>query len=87
MRKRRVVSSPEISGGEPAFYGTRIPVVHVSSLSRKGISESEILQDFPHLSAEDLAYARRLESAGKANKAANRLIFERMLPENVRVQH
>jgi uncharacterized protein (DUF433 family) len=87
MRKRRVVSSPEISGGEPAFCANRIPVGHVSSLLRKGISESEILEDFPHLSAEDLAYAQRLESAGKGNKAADRLTFERMIPENVRVQH
>jgi Protein of unknown function (DUF433) len=62
------------------------PVGHVLSLLRKGISESEVLEHFPHLSAEDLAYGRRLESAGKVNKAANRLTFKRMLPENVGVQ-
>lgn len=61
--------------------GTRIPVEYVKSLLRKDISESEILEDFPQLSAEDLAYVRCVESAGKGNKVAKRLIFKQILLE------
>jgi uncharacterized protein (DUF433 family) len=56
--RRRIVSSPDVLGGEPVFRGTRIPVQHVASLFRKGVRENEIAEDFPALSSRDLAYAR-----------------------------
>jgi uncharacterized protein (DUF433 family) len=56
--RRRIVSSPEILGGEPVFRGTRIPLQHVASLFRKGVPEQQIDEDFPSLSERDLAYAR-----------------------------
>jgi uncharacterized protein (DUF433 family) len=62
--KRRIVSSPDVLGGEPVFRGTRIPLQHVASLFRKGISEQEIVEDFPSLSARDLAYARLFSRFG-----------------------
>ena len=40
--RRRVVSSPEILGGEPVFRGTRISLHDVASLFRKGVPEQEI---------------------------------------------
>src|ERR1017187_106729 len=40
--RRRVVSPPEVLGGEPVFRGTRVPLRHVASLFRKGVSEKEI---------------------------------------------
>jgi uncharacterized protein (DUF433 family) len=54
---KRVVSSPETLGGEPVFEGTRIPVEHIADLFRKGISETEIREDYPSLSDLDLAFA------------------------------
>jgi uncharacterized protein (DUF433 family) len=63
--RKRVVSSPEILGGEPVFRGTRIPLRHVASLFRKGVSENEITEDFPQLNARDLAYARLFSRFGE----------------------
>jgi len=54
---RRIVSSPEILGGEPVFAGTRIPLQHIAGLVRKGVSEAEIREDYPSLSNLDLAFA------------------------------
>jgi uncharacterized protein (DUF433 family) len=54
---RRIVSNPEILGGEPVFGGTRIPLQHIAGLVRKGVSEAEIREDYPSLSNLDLAFA------------------------------
>ena len=76
--RRRVVSSPEVLGGEPVFRGTRVPLRHVASLFRKGVSEKEIIEDFPHLSARDLAYARLFSRFGeKPGRPRKRLAFQR----------
>jgi uncharacterized protein (DUF433 family) len=76
--RRRVVSSPEVLGGEPVFRGTRIPVQHVASLFRKGASEQEIAEDFPSLSARDLAYARLAARLGqKPGRPKKRLSIRR----------
>jgi uncharacterized protein (DUF433 family) len=76
--RRRVISSPEILGGEPVFRGTRIPVQHVASLFRKGVPEQDIAEDFPNLSARDLAYARLVARFGdKPGRPRKRLVIER----------
>jgi uncharacterized protein (DUF433 family) len=54
----RIVSVPDVLGGEPVFRGTRLPLQHVASLFRKGLPEKEIADDFPALSVPDLRYAR-----------------------------
>jgi uncharacterized protein (DUF433 family) len=53
----RILSDPEILGGEPVFKGTRIPLEHIASLFRKGVSETEIREDYSALSDLDLAFA------------------------------
>jgi uncharacterized protein (DUF433 family) len=74
--RKRVVSSPKILGGEPVFRGTRIPLRHVASLFRKGVSEKEIVEDFPHLHSQDLAYARLFSRLGeKPGRPRKRLLF------------
>jgi uncharacterized protein (DUF433 family) len=76
--QRRVVSSPDVLGGEPVFRGTRIPLQHVASLFRKGVSEREIAEDFPALSTRDLAYARIIARLGnKPGRPRKRLVIER----------
>lgn len=62
--RRRIVSNPEVLGGEPVFRGTRIPLQHVASLFRKSVPEKEIAEDFPALSSRDLAYARLFSRLG-----------------------
>lgn len=56
--KERIVSSPDILGGEPVFRGTRIPLEHVATLFRKNVPEREIAEDFPALDSRDLEFAR-----------------------------
>ena len=56
--RRRVVSNPDVLGGEPVFRGTRIPLQHVAALFRNDVREKEIAEDFPALGSRDLAYAR-----------------------------
>jgi uncharacterized protein (DUF433 family) len=76
--RRRVVSSPEVLGGEPVFRGTRIPLQQVASLFRKGIPDREIAEDFPGLSVRDLAYARLFSRVGEGpGRPRKRLVFQR----------
>ncbi|HLJ30784.1 MAG TPA: DUF433 domain-containing protein [Candidatus Angelobacter sp.] len=75
--KRRVVSSPDVLGGQPVFRGTRIPLQHVASLFRKGVPEQEIGEDFPSLNARDLAYARLFSRfAEKPGRPRKRLAIQ-----------
>lgn len=57
----RISIDPEIVHGRPAVRGTRMRVADVLSLLAAGSSESEILEDYPYLTSEDiracLAYA------------------------------
>jgi len=63
---------PGKRGGRPCIRGMRITVYDVLSYLAAGMSQSEILADFPYLTEEDilacLAYAadceRRMISAG-----------------------
>jgi len=78
--KKRIVSSPQILGGEPVFRGTRIPVAQVAALFRKGVPIGEIGEDFPHLRSRDLAYARLVSRLGqKPGRPRKRLALERDL--------
>jgi uncharacterized protein (DUF433 family) len=76
--RRRVVSTPDVMGGEPVFRGTRIPLQHVASLFRKRVPEKEIAEDFPALSSRDLAYARLFSRlGGRPGRPRKRLAFRR----------
>lgn len=76
--RRRVISSPQVMSGESVFRGTRIPAEHIASLFRKGVSEGEIMEDFPALNARDLAYARLLSRIGpKPGRPKHRLAIQR----------
>jgi uncharacterized protein (DUF433 family) len=60
----RIGSNPQVLGGKPIVRGTRVTVERVLSLLEAGVSEKEILLDFPMLTSDDIraciAYARRL---------------------------
>ena len=76
--RRRVVSLPEVLGGEPVFRGTRVPLQHVASLFQKGVSEKEIIEDFPQLSVRDLAFARLFSRFGeRPGRPRKRLLMRR----------
>ncbi|MCD5408182.1 DUF433 domain-containing protein [Candidatus Bipolaricaulota bacterium] len=50
----RIVSNPEICGGEPCVAGTRIPVWVVLSHLATGEDIDTVLRNFPRLTREDI---------------------------------
>jgi uncharacterized protein (DUF433 family) len=50
----RIVLDPEIRFGKPTVRGTRITVGDVLSYLAGGMTEDQILVDFPSLSREDI---------------------------------
>lgn len=50
----RIVSAPDICGGEPCVAGTRIPVWVVLSHLAAGEDMEAILRNFPRLTREDI---------------------------------
>jgi len=51
---KRIVSDPKVMGGKPVIRGTRIPVDLIIRLLAKGMTEEEILEDYPRLKKEDI---------------------------------
>ena len=50
----RISVDPDVRSGKPCIKGTRITVYDVLEYLAGGMSESEILADFPDLKAEDI---------------------------------
>ena len=59
----RITVNPQNLGGKPVIKGTRMAVEFILDLLASDVSEQEILEDYPHLSHEDiqacLRYAAR----------------------------
>lgn len=52
-----IISNPEILGGKPVIAGTRISVEWVLLKLREGLTLAEILDEYPHLKADQLQAA------------------------------
>lgn len=52
-----IESRPDVCGGDACVAGTRISVWVLEQARRQGVSESELLAEYPTLSAQDLANA------------------------------
>ena len=50
----RIVIDPEVRFGKPCVRGTRVTVGDVLSYLASGMSEQEILADFPQLTRDDI---------------------------------
>lgn len=78
IRAKGITKTPGVCGGEACIAGTRIAVWLLVEARRLGITEVQILQDYPHLSAADLVnawsyadtYPEEIEAAILANKVA-----------------
>jgi uncharacterized protein (DUF433 family) len=61
---KRVLSDPEVLGGEPCIRGTRIHVAVVLDSLAEGLTPSQIVDHYPPLTEEDVraavAYAAEL---------------------------
>ena len=55
--KRVVYSDPEIMGGQPVFFGTRVPVRNLFDCLGDGYSLDEFLDDFPSVTREQVIAA------------------------------
>ncbi len=53
----RVVVDPEIMLGKPVIKGTRVPVYLILDLLAAGRSFSQIIDDYPELTEEDIKAA------------------------------
>ena len=73
-----IAKTPGVCGGEACIAGTRIAVWLLIEARRLGISEAQLLQDYPHISAADLvnawayadAYPQEMEAVIRANEIA-----------------
>nr|MBI3614497.1 DUF433 domain-containing protein [Nitrospirota bacterium] len=50
----RITVSPDVRSGKPCIKGTRITVCDVLEYLAGGMTEAQILADFPDLTAEDI---------------------------------
>ncbi len=71
MAFERITVEPDKMGGVPCIRGLRIPVATVVGMVASGMTEDEILAQYPDLEAEDIREALRY-----AAEAVN----ERQLP-------
>ena len=59
----RIIANPGILGGKPIVEGTRLSVAHILGLLASGMSNQEIIADYPDLTEESiravLSYAAR----------------------------
>jgi uncharacterized protein (DUF433 family) len=57
-----ISSNPEIMHGKPCVKGTRIPVSLVVSMLADGMTEEEVLKDYPSLSLKSIKAALKYAS-------------------------
>ncbi len=50
----RIVIDPEILAGKPVIKGTRIPVYLIIELLGNGLTEKEVLRQYPSIKSEDI---------------------------------
>ncbi len=68
----KIVVNPEILAGKPIIEGTRLSVEHVLGLLNGGMSDAEIIEDYPELNEESLQVVRTFEaSRATASKRAS----------------
>jgi uncharacterized protein (DUF433 family) len=72
MTTERIEINPAIMMGKPVIRGTRITVELVLRKLAEGASEGELLQDYPHLTTEDL---RAVVAYGAASAAPEEVVL------------
>ena len=54
----RITIQPGLMGGKPTIRGLRFPVSDILELLSSGLSESEIIEQYPILEREDIAVVK-----------------------------
>ena len=68
--EERITVSPAVRSGKPCIKGTRITVYDVLEYLAGGMSEDQILHDFPDLAREDIRAALAF-AAARERRLAN----------------
>ena len=72
MTTERIDINPEIMMGKPVIRGTRITVELILRKLGEGACERELLDDYPHLTTEDI---RAAVAYGAASVAHEEVVF------------
>ena len=64
----KIVVNPRILGGKPIIEGTRISVEFILDLLASDVSEEEILEDYAHLTKEDIRACLRYAARSYRNE-------------------
>lgn len=78
MGHGRVAIDPKIMGGKPVIRGTRLTVELILRKLASGLTQSDLLADYPDLTAEDVRAAQRFAADHLANEA---IIWDRAAAE------
>jgi uncharacterized protein (DUF433 family) len=73
MKHERIEMNPAVMVGKPVIRGTRIPVDMLLRKLGAGMSVEEILEDHPHITADDIRAAQAFAADYISN---DQLIFE-----------
>lgn len=65
-KNTRITFNPRQCGGRPCIRGVRIRVSDILDLLAEGVSQEQILKDFPDLEAEDIRACLKFAS-GRVN--------------------
>jgi len=68
--QERIAVNPAVRSGKPCIKGTRITVYDVLEYLAGGMSENDILEDFPDLTRDDLRAALAF-AAARERRLAN----------------
>ena len=68
MTTNRIEINPAVMMGKPVIRGTRITVELILRKLAEGETESELLEDYPHLTAEDVRAAIAYGAASVAHE-------------------
>ncbi len=71
--EERIAITPGIRGGKPCVRGTRITVYDVLEYLAGGMTEDQILADFPSLTREDIRACLAFAAARERRLAASSL--------------
>jgi uncharacterized protein (DUF433 family) len=71
--EQRITVNPAVRSGKPCIKGTRITVYDILEYLAGGISEDQILADFPDLTREDVRAALAF-AAARERRLANSVV-------------
>ena len=68
MTTNRIQIDPAVMMGKPVIQGTRITVELILRKLAEGANESELLEDYPHLTSDDIRAAIAYGAASVAHE-------------------